>query len=79
MQKYFYKDSTTGLFVVDNQRVPVGTNILNIFNNNTVVSITSDDSSKVILNAIEITNLLKENGAPYTDLSDLLVGVKDFF
>jgi hypothetical protein len=79
MQKYFYKDTSTGLFVIDNQRVPGGTNILVIDKNNTIVSITSDDSSKVILEPIEVTNLLKEAGTAYTDLDELLTAVKDFF
>ena len=77
--KYFYKDASLGVFVIDNTVVSTKSGIMSFHTSNTVVSITSVDTNKVILEPIEITNLLKQNAAPYTNKAELLTATKDFF
>ena len=80
-QKYFYKDSTLNIFFVGTSKdvLPAGNYEMKFHNSNTRVSLVSQDTQWLIMEPTEITNLLKESDAAYTDRADLLLGVQDFF
>ena len=77
--KYFYKDTTNTTFIVDGNIVSPGLCVMNFYREDTVVDVKSVDNKTVWLEAIGITNLLKQNGTAYTDKADLIAAVKDFF
>lgn len=79
LQKKFYKDTVSGLFYLEDNVIPKGNYNMFFYDNDTVVSLIDFTDNKVLLEATEITNLLKENDSAYTNKADLLTGVADFF
>ncbi len=75
---YFYQDAS-GLFHIGEDILPAGNYILKKYATDTVVAVVSADVQKLVMDPIEITNLEKENDSAYSDLTDLLAGVGDFF
>jgi len=79
--KNFYQDTLTDLFFIGTDVLPAGNYRMNFHSNNTRVSLVNldNDADQLVMDPIEITNLLKEGGAPYTDRADFLAGVNNFF
>lgn len=77
MTKYFYKYSGD-FYHLDGVVTPKGDYRLKVFKNNTVVSMVSS-KGRVVLDFIEITGLLKQNGDSYIDLDELLSLTSSFF
>lgn len=76
----FYKDTTTGLFFVNDSILPSGNYRLNFYKNDTVITledVTIDEEP--VIDTVKITNIEKESGGFYTDRDDLLAGIKDLF
>lgn len=79
LQKKFYKDAVSELFYLDGNVIPKGNYNMFFHSSDTVVSLVDFTANKTLLEAIEITNLLKESGTTYTNKADLLAGIADFF
>ena len=79
LQKKFYKDSVSGLFYLDGNVIPKGNYNMFFYNSDTVVTLIDSTNNVTLLDATEITNLLKEDNSAYTNKADLLAGVSDFF
>ena len=74
----FYQDAD-GVFHLGNSIVPKGQYAMEVFDNDTVISITSLDGKDLKYGPVEVTNVEKEDGSTYADLAELLSAVKDFF
>jgi len=75
---YFYKDSDD-LFHVDDDLFSPGNHVLKVYNNETVVSLEEVETGKIVFGPIEIIHIQKENDSYYSDLSELLSEIKNFF
>jgi hypothetical protein len=74
----FYKDSISGIYYINNDQLSTGVYEANFFSNNTIISLTNINTSRLILPPIEINQLLKEDDSPYSsieELNDVLVGL----
>jgi len=75
---YFYKDASE-LFHIGEDILPAGRYILRKYASDTIVSVESADTQRLVMSPIEVVNLTKENDTTYADLAELLTAVGDFF
>jgi hypothetical protein len=77
--RHFYKDTTSGVFLIDGNAIPGGKYNMLFYSSDTIVEVVDVTDNSTILGPIEIVNLRKENDAPYTDKADLLADVAELF
>ena len=77
--KYLYKDTATGVFLCDGNALSTGDYNLMFYSSDTIVSLVNVSNEETILDCIEITNLLKESGDPYTSKAELVTALIDLF
>lgn len=77
--RYFYKDTTSGVFLIDGNAIPGGKYNMLFYSSDTIVELVDVTNNQVILGPIEIVNLRKENDTAYTNKADLLTDVADLF
>jgi hypothetical protein len=77
--KYLYKDTATGVFLCDGNALSTGDYNLMFYSSDTIVSLVNVSNEETILDCIEITNLLKESGDPYTSKAELVTALTDLF
>lgn len=73
---YLYKDEE-GLYHIDDKIMPAKSILLRVDRTKTIIYFVTVEGD-VLTSSIEITNTLKEDGTPYTDLEEVLVVLKDF-
>jgi hypothetical protein len=77
--RHFYKDTTSGVFLIDGNAIPGGKYNMLFYSSDTIVELVDVTNNQVILGPIEIVNLRKENDTAYTNKADLLTDVADLF
>lgn len=75
---YLYQD-TNNLFHVGSDILPAGKYILQLFSSDTIVSIITADTERLIMDPILITDLQKEDDSFYVDLDELLTAIGSLF
>ena len=78
---YFYKSVADDLYYINDNVLPAGKYLLRIFEEDTTlaISVESADSQILILSPTNLTDVAKEDGTFYTDITEFLSEVGDFF
>lgn|SRR4030042_1917868 len=77
--KYFYKDTVSGVFLINGNAIAKGNYNLLFYNLDTIVSLVDVSTNSVVLEPIEIINLKKENGSTYSTKAELITAIADLF
>lgn len=77
--RHFYKDTTSGVFLIDGNAIPGGKYNMLFYSSDTVIEVVDVTDNSTILGPIEIVNLRKENDTAYTNKADLLTDVAELF